>query len=60
MSVAKHYICFTTKLQGQNLAMFSHAAVTPIAYLQHTVNTNKTCINNALIMRKKIHAVKCD
>jgi len=21
--------------------------VTPIAYLQHTVNTNKTCVNNA-------------
>ena len=26
------------------------SAVTPIAYLQHTVNTNKTCVNNALIM----------
>ena len=37
------------KLQGQNLATFSHSAVTPIAYLQHTVNTNKTCVNNALI-----------
>jgi len=24
------------KLQVQNLAMFSHSAVTPIAYLQHT------------------------
>ena len=48
MSVAKHQACFTTKLQGQNLAMFSHSAVRPIAYLQHTVNTNKTCINNAL------------
>ena len=51
MSVAKHQACFTTKLQGQNLAMFSHSAVMPTAYLQHTVNTNKTCINNALIMR---------
>ena len=51
MSVAKHQACFTTKLQGQNLAMFSHSAVTPIAYLQHTINTNKTCVNNALIMR---------
>ena len=30
---------------------FSHSVVTPIAYLQHTVNTNKTCVNNALIMR---------
>ena len=39
MSVAKHQACFTTKLQGQNLATFSHSAVTPIAYLQHTVNT---------------------
>ena len=48
MSVAKHQACFTTKLQGQNLATFSHSAVTPIAYLQHTVNTNKTCANNAL------------
>jgi len=36
MSVAKHQACFTTKLQGQNLAMFSHSAVTPIAYLKHT------------------------
>ena len=51
MSVAKHQACFTTKLQGQNLATFSHCAVTPIAYLQHTVNTNKTYVNNALIMR---------
>ena len=51
MPVAKHQACFTTKLQGQNLAMFSHFAVTPIAYLQHTVNTNKTCVNNALITR---------
>ena len=41
MSVAKHQACFTTKLQGQNLATFSHSAVTPIAYLQHTVNTKK-------------------
>ena len=57
MSVAKHQACFTTKLQGQNLATFSHSAVTPIPYLQHTVNTNKTCINNALIMCKKINAV---
>ena len=48
MSVAKHQVCFTTKLQGQNLVTFSHSAVTPIAYLQHTVNTNKTCVNNAL------------
>ena len=53
MSVAKHQACFTTKLQGQNLATFSHSAVTPIAYLQHTVNTNKTCANNALITRQK-------
>jgi len=51
MSAAKHQACFTTKLQGQNLTTFSHSAVTPIAYLQHTVNTNKTCVNNALIMR---------
>jgi len=36
MSVAKHQACFTTKLQKQNLATFSHSAVTPIAYLQHT------------------------
>ena len=49
MSAAKHQACFTTKLQGQNLATFSHSAVTPIAYLQHTVNTNKTCVNDALI-----------
>ena len=49
-SVAKHQACFTTKLQGKNLATFSHSAVTPIAYLQHTVNTYKTCVNNALIM----------
>jgi len=27
MSVAKHQAYFTTKLQGQNLAMFSHSAV---------------------------------
>jgi len=54
MSVAKHQACFTTKLQGQNLATFSHSAVTPIAYLQH----NKTCVNKALIMRlKKFNAV---
>ena len=53
MSVAKHQACFTTKVQGQNLVTFSHSAVTPIAYLQHTVNTNKTCINNALIVRLK-------
>jgi len=51
MSVAKHQACFTTKLQGQNLAAFSHSAVMPIAYLQHTVNTNKACGNNAVIMR---------
>jgi len=50
MSVAKHHACFTTKLQGQNLATFNHSAVTPVAYLQHTVNTSKTCVNNALIM----------
>ena len=49
MSVAKHQACFTMKLQGQNLATFSHSAVMPIAYLQHTVNTNKT----ALIMHLK-------
>ena len=48
MSVAKHQACFTTKLQGQNLATFSHFAVMPIAYLQHTVNTNKTCVNYLL------------
>ena len=48
MSVANHQACITMKLQGQNLATFSHSAVTPIAYLQHTVNTNKTCVNNAL------------
>ena len=59
MSVAKHQACFTTKLQGQNLAMFSHSAVMPICitYLQHTVNTNETCVNNALIMCLKINAV---
>ena len=43
-----HQACFTTKLQAQNLAMFRHSAVMPIAYLQHTVNTN-----NALIMHLK-------
>ena len=59
MSVGKHQACFTTKLQGQNLATFSHSAVMPIDYLQHTVNTNKTCVNYAfkkltpLIMRLK-------
>ena len=57
MSVAKHQACFTTKLQGQNLATFSHSAVMPIAYLQQTVNTNKTCVDNALIVLKKINAV---
>ena len=57
MSIAKHQACFTTKLQGQNLATFSHSAVTPIAYLQRTVNTNKTCVNNALIIRLKSNAV---
>jgi len=36
MSVAKRQACFTTKLQGQNLVTFSHSAVTPLAYLQHT------------------------
>jgi len=51
MSVAKHQACFATKLQGQNLATFGHSAVMAIAYLQHTVNTNTTCVNNALIMR---------
>jgi len=45
MSVAKHQACFITKLQGQNLATFSHTAVTPIAYLQHTL------IKHALITR---------
>ena len=50
MSVAKRQVCLTTKLKGQNLAMFSHSAVTPIAYLQHIVNTNKMCVNNAVIM----------
>jgi len=48
MSVAKHQACFRMKLQEQNLATFSHSAVTPTT---NTVNTNKTCINNALIMR---------
>ena len=57
MSVAKHQACFTTKLKGQNLATFSHSAMTSIAYLQHTVNTTKTCANNTLIMRLKINAV---
>ena len=52
MSVAKHQACLTIKLQRQNLATFSHSAVTPIAYLQHTVNTNKACINKALIVLK--------
>jgi len=51
MSVAKHQAFFTTKLQGQNLATFNHSDVTPIADLQHTVYTNKTCVNNALFMR---------
>jgi len=51
MSVAKHQACFATKLRGQNLATFSHSAVTPMVYLQHTVNTNKTCVINALIIR---------
>ena len=51
MSIAKHQACFTTKLQGQNLATFSHSAVTSIAYLQHT------CVNNALIMRLKINGI---
>ena len=53
LSVAKHQVCFTTKLQGQNLETFSHSAVTLIAYLQHTVNTNKTCVNNALLCIQK-------
>ena len=48
VAIAKHQACFTTKLQGQNLVTFSHSAVMPIAYLQHTVNTNKTCVNYAL------------
>ena len=48
MAVAKHQACFTTKLLGQSLVTFSDSAVTPIAYLQHTVNTNKTCVNNEL------------
>ena len=43
MPVAKHQACFTTKLQGQNLATFSHSAVMPIAYLQHTKNICKNC-----------------
>ena len=51
MLVVKLQACFTAKLQGQNLVTFSHSAVTPIAYLQHIVNTNKTCVNNALIVR---------
>jgi len=51
MSFAKRQACFTTKLQGQNLVTFIHSAVMPIAYLQHTVNTNITCVNKALIMR---------
>ena len=54
MSFAKHQAFFTTKLQGQNLATFSHSAVTPIAYLQHTVNTINAIINAI----KKINAVK--
>jgi len=45
MSVTKHQACFTTKLQGQNLATFSHSAVTPRAYLQHT---NKSCVPSNL------------
>jgi len=53
MSVAKQQACFTTKQQWRNLTKFSHSDVTPRAYLQHTVNTNKTCVNNALIMRLK-------
>jgi len=53
MIVAKHQACFIMKLEGQNLAAFSHSAVTPIAYLQHTVNTKKACFNNALIMSLK-------
>ena len=57
MSVAKHQACFTTQLQGQDLTTFSHSAVMSIAYLQHTVKTTKTCVNNALIMRYKINAV---
>ena len=57
MSVAKHQACFTTKLQAQSLATFSHSAVTPIAYLQHTVNTNKTCVIDALMILFKNNAV---
>jgi len=48
MSVAKHQACFTTKLQGQNLATFSHSAVMYIAYLQRLDNPNKMCVNYAL------------
>ena len=52
MSVAKHQACFTTKLQGQNLATFSHYAVTPlIAYLQAHSQHQQNMLNNALIMR---------
>jgi len=40
MSVAKHQACFTTKLQGQNLATLSHSAVTPIAYTYSTHQQN--------------------
>jgi len=45
MSVEKHQACFTMKLQGQKLVTFSHSAVTPIAYLQHTPT------KHALILR---------
>ena len=59
MSVAKHQACFTTKLQGQNLATFSHSAVMPIAYLQHTVNTNKTCVIKINAVNNAIKKINC-
>ena len=55
MSVAKHQACFTMKLQGQNLATFSHFSVMPIAYLQHTVNTNKTCVWSTRVNKGEVN-----
>jgi len=51
MPVAKHQACFTPKLQGQNLATFSHSAVTPIAYLPHTP-TKHALITRYLCVKK--------
>ena len=60
MSVAKHQACFTTKLiQGRNPATFSHSAVTPIAYLQHTVNTNNTCVKKINAVNNVIKKINC-